>query len=62
VFVALDARGADFDPATAGTIGFGWQSSPLQIWLLAALRNGVVFGSTDAVGVTAGDQTTFFAN
>ncbi len=55
--VLFKTRGADFNATLCAR-----ETGPLEIGLAADLAGGVELGGTDAVGVTAGDQTTLVAD
>lgn len=55
--ILFEAGGTDFNPTV-----FAGESGPLQVGLPADLAGRIKFGGTDAVGVTAGDQTTLVAD
>ena len=56
MLTSLDALGADLG---AGTVGKG---CPLEIGLLAALNRRIVFGGTNAVGITSSHAALLVAN
>jgi len=56
VFVAFEATGADLEPAVVR------EAHPLEIRLAAFFAGRVELGGARAVGITAGQATSFLAD